>query len=91
MMDKTRSQPMATIIQIEATCCLCCDTVIDAIEPIAGTPKIGTVPMNVTICGCCGHLMIVELDLTLREPTTDELGRLTKHPTIDAERRRSVN
>ena len=42
---------------------------LDMIEPIAGAPKFGTVPKSVTICDYCGHLMMVEHDLTIREPT----------------------
>jgi hypothetical protein len=40
---------------------------------------------------CCGHLMLVEYDLSLREPTPQELRELTNHPTVLAERRKSVN
>jgi len=82
---------MAKIIQIEATCCSRCDTMIDAIEPVDDTPEFGTVPMNVTLCVCCGHLMMVEHNLTLREPTTDELRKLAKHPGVVAEIRSSIN
>jgi hypothetical protein len=82
---------MAKIIQIEATCCSCCDTVINAIEPVGGPPKFGTVPMNITACVCCGHLMMIEHDLTLREPTTDELHKLANHPGVVAEMRSSIN
>ena len=77
---------MAKIVQIEATCCSCCDTMIDAIEPVGDT-----VPMNVTVCVCCGHLMMIEHDLTLREPTTDELRKLAKHPGVVAEMRSLIN
>jgi len=49
---------MAKIIQIEVTCCSCYDTMIDAIEPVGDT-----VPMNVTVCVCCGHLMMIEISL----------------------------
>jgi hypothetical protein len=82
---------MAKIIQIEATCCSCCDTMIDAIEPVGDTPEFGAAPMNITACVCCGHLMMVEYGLTLREPTTDELRKLVKHPGVVAEMRRSIN
>jgi hypothetical protein len=64
---------MAKIVWIEAARCFCCDTIICAIEPVDDTPELGTVPLNVTVCACCGHLMIVEHDLTLREPTPNEL------------------
>jgi C4-type Zn-finger protein len=82
---------MAKIIQIEATCCSRCDTMIDAIEPVRDTPEFGTVPMKVTLCVCCGHLMMVEHDLTLREPTTSELRKLANHPGVIAEMRSSIN
>jgi hypothetical protein len=65
--------------------------VINAIEPVADTPKLGTARMNITLCVCCGHLMMIEHDLTLREPTTDELCKLAKHPGVVAEMRSSVN
>jgi hypothetical protein len=64
---------------------------LDAIEPINGALEFGTVPVNVTICDCCGHLMLVEYDLSLREPTPQELRELTNHPTVLAERLKSVN
>ena len=46
--------------------------------------------MNVTVCVCCGHLMMIEHDLTLREPTTDEF-QVGKHPGVVAEMRSSIN
>jgi hypothetical protein len=64
---------MAKIISMEAARCFRCDTMIYAIEPVDDAPEFGSVPLSVTVCACCGHLMIVEHDLTLREPTTDEL------------------
>jgi C4-type Zn-finger protein len=79
---------MAKMIQIESTSCPCCDTVLDAIEPIDGAPEFGTVPVSITICDCCGHLMMVEYDLTLREPTTAERREMANYPTLVAERRR---
>jgi hypothetical protein len=82
---------MAKIIQIEATCCSRCDTMINAIEPVGDTPKLGAAPMNITLCVCCGHLMMIEHDLTLREPTTDELRKLAKHPGVVAEMRSSID
>jgi hypothetical protein len=78
---------MANVIQIEPTCCARCDTILDAIEPIDGTP----VQISITICDCCGHLMMVEQDLTLREPTTQEFRELTSHPAVAAERQRAIN
>ena len=82
---------MANIIQIEATCCFRCDTTIHAIESVGDTPEFGAVPLSVTVCACCGHLMIVEHDLTLREPTTDELRKAAKHPSVVAEIRSAIN
>jgi GR25 family glycosyltransferase involved in LPS biosynthesis len=35
--------------------------------------------------------MIVEDDLTLREPTTDELRKASKHPDVVAETRSAIN
>ena len=64
---------------------------IYAIEPVDDTPEFGTVPLSVTVCACCGHLMIVEHDLTLREPTTDELCKAAKHPDVVAELRSGIN
>ena len=81
---------MAKIIQIEAACSRC-DTMIYAIEPVDDMPEFGTVPLSVTVCACCGHLMIVEHDLTLREPTTDELCKAAKHPDVVAELRSGIN
>jgi C4-type Zn-finger protein len=82
---------MAKMVRIEPRSCPCCDSMLDAIEPIDGAPEFGTVPVNITICDCCGHLMLVEYDLRLREPTPQELRELTNHPTVLAERRKSVN
>jgi hypothetical protein len=64
--------------------------VID-VEPIDGTPELGLVPINLTICDCCGHLMMVERNRTLRELTTEEFRAVINHPTVVAERRRWVN
>jgi len=50
-----------------------------------------TVPINLTGCDCCGHLMMVERNLTLRELTTEEFRAVIHHPTVVAERRRWVN
>jgi C4-type Zn-finger protein len=62
-----------------------------AIEPVDDTPEFGKVPLSVTVCVCCGHLMIVEDGLTLREPTTDELRKASKHPDVVAETRSAIN
>lgn len=82
---------MANIIKIEATCCFRCDTTIHAIELVSDRLEFGAVPLSVTVCACCGHLMIVEHDLTLREPTTDELRKAAKHPSVVAEIRNGIN
>jgi C4-type Zn-finger protein len=82
---------MQNIMRIKPTWCSRCDTMLEVIEPIDDEPKFGTVPLNVTVCDCCGHLMMVESNLTLREPTTDELRNLTNHPIVVAEQRRSIN
>ena len=82
---------MAKVVRISPTSCPCCDTVLDDIEPIDGTPELGTVPINLTVCDCCGHLMMVECNLTLRELTTEEFRAVINHPTVVAERRRWVN
>jgi len=82
---------MAKMARVEATSCFRCDTMIYTIEPIDDTLEFGTVPLSVTICACCGHLMIVEHDLTLREPTTDELRKAAKHPDVVAEIRSAIN
>lgn len=81
---------MATMIRIEPTLCPCCDTNLDAIEPIDGGSEFGTVSV-VTVCDCCGHLMLVQHDLTLRELTTAERREMINHPKVIAELRRSVN
>ena len=81
---------MAKVVRISPTSCPCCDTVLD-VEPIDGTPELGTVPINLTACNCCGHLMMVECNLTLRELTTEEFRAVINHPTVVAERRRWVN
>ena len=70
---------MAKFIPIEPTCCPCCDTRLDGIEPIDGAPEFGTVPVSITICDCCGHMMMVEHDLTLRELTTEEHREVINH------------
>jgi len=82
---------MPKMMRIEPMCCSRCDVMLEAIEPIDGSPKFGTVPISVAICDCCGHLMMVECDLTLREPTTEEFRKLTNHPAVVAEQRRSIN
>jgi C4-type Zn-finger protein len=75
---------------IEAARCFRCDTMIYAIEPVDDTPEFGTVRLSVTVCACCGHLMIVEHDLTLREPTTDEFRKAANHPDVVAEMRSAI-
>src|SRR5262249_41754186 len=50
---------MAKMIRIERTSCPCCDTMLDGIEPIDGAPVFGAVPVTLTVCNCCGHLMTV--------------------------------
>ena len=82
---------MAKVARISPTCCPCCDTVLDGVEPIDGTPEFGSVPIDLTGCDCCGHLMMVERNLTLRELTTEEFRAVINHPTFVAERRRWVN
>ena len=82
---------MAKVVRISPRPCLCCDTVLDGVEPIDGTPELGTVPINLTACDCCGHLMMVERNLTLRELTTEEFRAVIHHPTVVAERWRWVN
>jgi C4-type Zn-finger protein len=81
---------MAKMIRIERSSCPCCDTMLDGIEPIDGAPEFGTVPVILTVCACCGHLMMVELDLTLRELTTEEHREVINLPTVVVERRRSI-
>ena len=82
---------MAKVVTISPTRCPCCDTALDGIEPVDGTPELGTVPINLAVCDCCGHLMMVERNLTLRELTTEEFRAVINHPTVVAERRRWVN
>ena len=61
------------------------------VELIDGTPELGTVPINLTVCDCCGHLMMVERNLTFRELTAEEFRTVINHPTAVAEWRRWVN
>ena len=84
---------MAKVARISPspTSCPCCDIVLDGTEPIDGTPELGPAPINLTVCDCCGHLMMVERSLTLRELTTEEFRAVINHPTFVAERRRWVN
>ena len=82
---------MAKVVLISPRPCPCCDTVLDGIEPIEGTPELGTVPINLIVCDCCGHLMMVERNLTLRELTTEDVRAVINHPTVVAEWRRWVN
>ena len=79
------------MIRIEPTSCPCCDTTLDGIEPIDGAPKFGAVPVKLTLCDCCGHLMKVGHDFTLRELTTEEHREVINLPTVVAERQRSIN
>jgi C4-type Zn-finger protein len=78
------------MIRIEPTSCPCCDTNLDEIEPIDRVPEFGTVSV-VTICDCCGHLMLVQPDFTLRELTTAEHREMINRPKVIAELWRSVN
>ncbi|WP_342739496.1 hypothetical protein [Bradyrhizobium sp. B117] len=54
-------------------------------------PDLETVSINFTDCDCCGHFMMVDRNLTLRELTTEEFREVTNHPTVVAEWRRWVN
>ena len=82
---------MANVVRISPRRCPCRDTVFDGIKPIESTPELGTVPINLTACDCCGHLMMVERNLTLRELTTEEFRAVIHHPTVVAERWRWLN
>lgn len=82
---------MAKVVRISPRSCPCCDTVLDGIETIDGMPELGTVPINLTVCDCCGHLMMVERNLTLRELTTAEFRAVINHPIVVAERWLWVN
>jgi len=82
---------MTKMMWIEAGHCFRCDTLICAIEPVTDTTEFGTVPLTVTVCACCGHLMIVKHDFTLREPTKDEVCKAAKHPDVVAEIRSGIN
>ena len=77
---------MARMISIKRTSCPCCDTMLDGIEPIDGAPVFGAVPVTLTVCNCCGHLMMVGHDLTLRELTTEEHREVINLPTVVAVR-----
>jgi hypothetical protein len=65
--------------------------VLDGIEPIDATPELGTVPINLILCDCCGHIMMAERNLALRELTTLEFRAVINHPTVVAELRQRVN
>ena len=82
---------MAKVVRISPRPCPCCDTVLDGIEPIDGAPELATVSISLTGCDCCGHLMMVERNLTLRELTAEEFHAVINHPTVVAEWRRWVN
>ena len=82
---------MAKVVLIGPRPCPCCDTVLDGITPIDSTPELETASINFTVCDCCGHLMMVERNLTLRELTTEEFRAVINHPTVVAERRRWEN
>jgi hypothetical protein len=59
---------------------------LDGIEPIDGAPVFGAVPVTLTVCNCCGHLMTVEHNLTLRELTTEEHREVINLPAVVAVR-----
>jgi hypothetical protein len=80
---------MAKVARMSSTSCPCCDTEVD-VELIHGAPGLGMVPINLNVCDCCGHLMMVERNLTLRELTTEEFRAVINHPTVVAEQRRWV-
>jgi hypothetical protein len=75
---------------MSSTSCPCCDTELD-VEQIRGAPELGMVPINLTVCDCCGHLMMLDRNLTLRELTTEEFHAAINHPIVVAERLRWVN
>jgi hypothetical protein len=81
---------MAKVARMSSTYCPCCDTELD-VEPIHGAPELGMMPINLTACDCCGHLMLVDRNLTLRELTTVEFHAVINHPVVVAERWRWVN
>jgi hypothetical protein len=77
---------MAKMIRIERTSCPCCGTVLDGIEPIDGAPVFGAVPVTLTVCTCCGHLMRVGRNLTLRELTIEQRREAVNLPAVVAVR-----
>jgi C4-type Zn-finger protein len=81
---------MAKMIRIERTSCPCCDTMLDGIEPIDGAPVFGAVPVTLTVCNCCGHLMRVGRNLTLRELTNEQRREAVNLPAVVAVRLQQV-
>jgi hypothetical protein len=66
--------------------CLHCGQILDGAATLpdgskhAGIP--GPVPGNATVCIACSHLMIFTEDMSLREPTPEEIEQLAGDSTL---------
>src|SRR4051812_10831976 len=64
--------------------CLKCGYATDRASSIGGLKPRGPKPGDVTVCIQCTHIMLFNPDLTLRDPTTEELRDILEDPRIVA-------
>lgn len=61
--------------------CLNCDAVLDASSSTDEDTR-GPEPGDATICFYCGHLMVFDHELNLRNPNDDELIEMAGDPRL---------
>lgn len=73
----------ATVTRTPVNRCLACGMKIDAATPTPDFPDSATPgPGDIALCLDCAHIMIYADDLTLREPTGEEIFEIAGDPDI---------
>ena len=67
---------------VPPTTCIECGTVNDSAAFASGPGVVRPREGNISMCFECGHLAIYNEDLSLREPTIDEMLKLAKDPKL---------
>jgi hypothetical protein len=63
---------------VPPTQCTACDKPIDAATPVDDAEELAARPSagDATVCLGCGHIMIYAADLSLRDPTEEEMAEI---------------
>ena len=74
---------MVKITRTPLNYCLDCEMLIDSGAPTPDAPDDSTpTPGDIAICLHCAHVMIYADDLTVREPTNDEVVEIAGDPDM---------